>query len=199
LRHVTGRINGANTYQFVMGNPVGNVDPEGLATVMVDPVTGASFNWPSPPPASPPPGIYVYDTTNLHGLGFHQDIVVASPGGAQYAVSFGETSLFSGQGVVYPDNGESYWYTYEHLVLRTLVAGPFGAVAQAYLQSLLGKMGPYNVFTNNCRVFSQSQFNKIENMYNQFLKNNANTIQNVMNEQNNMIPGWSGGGAVFTS
>jgi hypothetical protein len=42
-------INGANTYQFVMSNPVGNVDPEGLATVMVDPVTGASFNLSSSP------------------------------------------------------------------------------------------------------------------------------------------------------
>ncbi len=43
-----GYVNGANTYQFVMSNPVGNVDPWGLMTVIVDPVTGASFNFPSP-------------------------------------------------------------------------------------------------------------------------------------------------------
>ena len=43
-------INGANTYQFVMSNPVGHVDPWGEATAVVDPVTGASFNWPTPSP-----------------------------------------------------------------------------------------------------------------------------------------------------
>ena len=42
-----GYINGANTYQFVMGNPVGNLDPWGLATMAQTlaggPITGVPF------------------------------------------------------------------------------------------------------------------------------------------------------------
>jgi hypothetical protein len=54
LRHVTGRINGANTYQFVMGNPVGNVDPDGFASSALPPFTSpippGALLW-TPPPA----------------------------------------------------------------------------------------------------------------------------------------------------
>ena len=39
-----GFINGANTYQFVMSNPVGNVDPEGLdVVVLISPSEAAGF------------------------------------------------------------------------------------------------------------------------------------------------------------
>jgi RHS repeat-associated protein len=170
-------INGANTYQFVMSNPVGNVDPEGE-------------------------NVYVYDNLNPHG-GFvlHQNIVVDTPNG-QSGVSFGlipGTGTFAGTGEVYLDNGETHWWTSEELHLPPLLEGPFDAIAQAYLQSLIGKKGPYNALTNNCRDFSQSQFKKIEDMYNQFLRNNWATFRNMMNMQNNMIPGWSSGGATFTS
>ncbi len=42
-----GYINGANTYQFVMSNPVGNVDPNGRSTASIPP--GLTSNWPLPP------------------------------------------------------------------------------------------------------------------------------------------------------
>ncbi len=48
-------INGADTYQFVMSNPVGRVDPFGLA--------GVTFDAPVPPPGGPPkcepPVVYI--------------------------------------------------------------------------------------------------------------------------------------------
>ncbi len=164
-------INGANTYQFVMGNPEGNVDPMAR-------------------------NVYVYDNVNIHGgLLFHQNISVDTSNGGQYSESFGlipATGTFTGQGEVYLDNGETLWKTFQQLDIPPLLNTAFDAIAQAYLQSLLGKKGPYSVLTNNCRDFSRSQFNKIENMYNQFLQNNANTIQNMMNTQQD-------GGGEFTT
>ena len=42
-------INGANTYQFVMGNPVGHVDPWGTAEYLVDPIGGGGGDLESDP------------------------------------------------------------------------------------------------------------------------------------------------------
>jgi hypothetical protein len=47
-RHVTGRINGSNTYQFVMSNPVGKGDPLGLSTGALPGWWGAFYFVPGP-------------------------------------------------------------------------------------------------------------------------------------------------------
>ncbi len=138
--------------------------------------------------------VYVYNNLNIHGgLFFHQNIVDGIPGGSEYGISFGlitGTGTFSGKGVVYLDNGETHLYSSERLRLPALLAVPFDAYVQAYLSSLVGKTGHYNVLTNNCRDFSQSQFRKIKKMYNQFLQNNYFLIQDIMNmQQDNMLLG----------
>ena len=171
-------INGANTYQFVMSNPVGNVDPAGA-------------------------DVYVYHNWNIHGLLIgHENIVVDTSGGGEYGVSFGlipGTGLFTGRGEVYLDNGETHLWASDTLSVPPLLNEPFDALVQNYLHSLIGRTGPYTVYRDNCEKFSQSQFSQVEQMYNHFIKDNLNIIHNIMDEQNNMIPGWSTGGAVFTS
>ena len=45
-----GYINGANTYQFVMSNPVGKVDPSGRSTASIIGSLTSGSGWPPPPP-----------------------------------------------------------------------------------------------------------------------------------------------------
>ncbi len=56
-----GYINGANTYQFVMSNPVGNLDPEGTMAERGSPISGTPYRgaWDYPPDG--PPNFHVLD------------------------------------------------------------------------------------------------------------------------------------------
>ncbi len=174
-RDPIGYQGGINLYEYVQSNPVGNVDAEGMQVYMYG--VGIS-NTPTATPPPPAPGVYVYNVATLGGLGFHQVVAVVGPNGTLDAVSFApdEWALI-GRGVVYPDNGGDHWETYETFKFEPGLAAQASAYLKNYLNSLIGKKGNYNVFTNNCRDFSQGQFNRLKAMYDQFLAHALNSAQ----------------------
>ena len=164
-RDLIGYRGGINPYGYVNSSPVGNVDAWGG-------------------------DVYVFDNLNAHGgLILHQNIAVDTPSGGRYAVSYGlvpGTGWISGEGEVYVDNGEYHWWTSEELHVSPLYGPAFDAIAERYLESLVGRKGHYNAFTDNCRDFSQKEFNKIKQMYNKFQKSEAagTPVQDIYNMQN---------------
>ena len=169
-----GFINGANTYQYVTSSPVGNVDAAGTQVYMYG--VGLSNTPTAPPPA---PGVYVYNVESFQAFGFHQVVVVVGPNGHSDAASFAPANGWAlfGPGVVYPDNNGNYWETYEKFLFLSGFAYEASAELKRYLNSSIGRKSYYNVVNNNCRDFSQGEFNKLKTMYNELLAHALNRAQ----------------------
>lgn len=100
--------------------------------------------------------------TTKAASGFHKRIVVYdSDGKRQYGVSFGVKpgeSIFGGEGAVYEDYSDAS--TGITKFLQTTPAEDTRIIH--YMQSQLGKTDSYYVIGNNCRNYSDSQFEYIK-------------------------------------
>jgi RHS repeat-associated protein len=146
-----------NIHRYAQNNPLSLIDPMGLdVSVGNTPAVG----------------------------GFHQKIFVDTPDG-QYGQSFGMKDRNSemqgsseaasvnpkrnqtGSGIVYQDNDPVT------KIQRTFKTNrDEDAIIKAYLQNQLGNTGPYNVMTNNCRDYSNTQFDTIVKMISESRKGN---------------------------
>src|SRR5581483_10210527 len=138
---------GMNLYAYALGNPVAYRDPFGT-------------------------DVRVETTAAVYG--FHEHISVDTPNGP-YAISFGmenrddpeqgssaasdvaPTATGVGSGIVYEDTDPA---TSVVSVLHTTPAEDLWI--EQLLRQQVGRRGPYNVATNSCRTFSNSQFNQVQ-------------------------------------
>ena len=163
-----GYINGANSYQFVESNPVGNVDPWGLSAIYDETIANASL--PSPAGGAATMSIYVVDRSGGENTGFaggHIDMVIPGvgvvgyygtiPPGAGWAQAHGlgvpgfwndSYKDFQGSRPTYVDAPGAGGY------LGTVVKVP---VTPEQLKRMRGELknleahpGAFNITTNNC-------------------------------------------------
>ena len=146
-------INGADTYQFVMGNPVGRVDAWG-EDVRIE--------------HSPQVfGLHERITVdvwnkNCKKVGtFSISFGLANPNGGSFqSGSGGPAKGGNGSGIVYQCHRPPT------ATVATLHTTPCeDRKILAYLRSLLGETGPYNVLSNNCRDFSWHQFEIVKKRF----------------------------------
>lgn len=139
-----GQAGGPNIYAYAGGNPLKNIDPEGLDYWVEGAVEGEG------------------------GMGFHQSLCVGSPTGQQYCISFGvddpdcATGLTGCKGKVYQDRSkpgpfvkDKYRYTSSEVDKKI----------QNQLASMVGTPGDYFLLQNDCRAFVSRMFNLLVNMY----------------------------------
>jgi len=133
----------------VAGDPVNGVDPSGR-------------------------DMYVGNTSAIGG--FHQKIIVDTPTG-QYGQTFGlvaeqQDGMLESLGVTpQPGLKGGGFVTFDNdqvtEITRTFKTTPVeDALIYRYLRGQLGNTGPYNVITNNCRDYSNNQFDIISNWIN---------------------------------
>jgi RHS repeat-associated protein len=143
-----GLFGGINTYAYANGNPIRYTDPRGT-------------------------DVRVYNGSQVSGL--HQGISVDTPNGP-YQVSYGldqggvagasqsssnePTQNGTGNGVVYED---PFPPASVADVLHTTPAQD--RIIEQLLRQQVGNRGPYNVLTNNCRTYSQTQFDHIRDRF----------------------------------
>ena len=133
-----------NLYGYVLGDPVGFIDPEGL-------------------------DVWVENTTSIHGL--HQRVCVNIPGGGKYCISFAldyntDMDWKACWNSSNPStNGEGHGYVYTDLATPTdsvaysrKTSGAQDAKILALFQSEIGNSGYYNIFCYNCRDYSRYMF-----------------------------------------
>ncbi len=161
-------INGANTYQFVMSNPVGNVDPWGLSAIYDEMMGGSSP--PGPAGGAGTISVYVVDRSAGRNTGFtggHIDMVIPGvgvvgyygtiPPGAGWAQAHGlgipgfwndSYNDFQGSRPMYVNPPGTGGY------LSTIVKVP---VTPEQLKRMRGELkeleahpGNFNIITNNC-------------------------------------------------
>jgi RHS repeat-associated protein len=138
-RDPIGQSGGTNIYAYVGENPLNFIDPFGWAGIWIE---GSSPGEPGP----------------------HQSIGVGDPNGVNQTYSFGVNpgqSIFGGQGSVYLDTnkgGQIYnYYDVPDAILPQI---------QGNLAGQIGQSGTYNLLTNNCRNYSNSQLQQFVNQYN---------------------------------
>jgi hypothetical protein len=87
--------------------------------------------------------------------------------GSSEAASVNPKRNQTGSGIVYQDNDPVT------KIQRTFKTNrDEDAIIKAYLQNQLGNTGPYNVMTNNCRDYSNTQFDTIVKMISESRKGN---------------------------
>ena len=161
-------INGANTYQFVMSNPVGNVDPSGLSAIYDEMMGGSSP--PGPAGGAGTISVYVVDRSGGRNTGFtggHIDMVIPGvgvvgyygtiPPGAGWAQAHGlgipgfwndSYNDFQGSRPMYVNPPGTGGY------LSTIVKVPVTPEQLKRMRGELKKLeahpGNFNIITNNC-------------------------------------------------
>lgn len=134
-----GLAGGLNTYTYVNNNPLKFIDPLGLMGLWIE---GSSAGEPGP----------------------HQSLGVGDPNGANQTYSFGVMSgqsPFGGTGSVYLDANKggtlNKYYDVPDSKLPAI---------KNELNRMLGHRGKYNLFTNNCRNFSNATQDYLVDKYN---------------------------------
>jgi len=143
-----GLMAGVNTYTYANGNPIQYRDPKGT-------------------------DVRVYNGGQVEG--FHQGISVDTPNGpfqVSYGLDHGGVSGASQSGSDDPAaNGTGTGIVYEDpfppaSVVDTLHTTPAqDRIIEQLLRQQVGNRGPYNLLTNNCRTYSQDQFNRIRDRF----------------------------------
>jgi RHS repeat-associated protein len=133
-----GLSGGINTYTYVDNNPLRYIDPLGLLGLWIE---GSSPGEPGP----------------------HQSLGIGDPNGANQTYSFGVMagqSPIGGTGSVYLDSNKggsvNKYYDVPDSKLPAI---------KNELNRMLGIKGKYNLFTNNCRNFSNATQNYLADKY----------------------------------
>lgn len=129
-----GLAGGLSTYGYANQNPLRFIDPWGLAGIWRE---GSSLGEPGP----------------------HQSIGIGDPNGASRTYSFGVQpgqSPFGGTGEVYEDvnSGGQIFDYYD-------VPPELEPAVEAALRKKLGETGKYELFSNNCRHFTDRELEEI--------------------------------------